>query len=319
MDPPVPQDEDTNDASRPSTLTQLLTTNRDNVARIPSLEDGAVEADFREVLKKFANSIPFLLLLTLRFLVAYITKFFSLLFINTVQYRFHSMFDEQISLKSSTDRSILWSLFTFYLGTLCLIYLLSPQAIGSDVTERLSFKEFNPESSDFISIMMLCYFADTTLRLLLGTIKIAIYFVLNPRGSAIDSTTVTPFPNFACFHWNRMPTLSSFSLQGIINYLISLTPLRSLARRRDSDSDLNSLNEGNRLDVDESDIESGPLLSHPGGRRRLVRSSSRDSATASERDRSSSTSSVPPVLTAEESIQHQIEVNIKHLLLAVKQ
>lgn len=224
MDPPVPQGED---SPRPPSLTHILA-NGNNGTSIPGLEGGTIDADSREILKKFSNAIPFFLLLLTRFLVAYISKFFSLLFINTTQYRFHVMFDEQISLKSSTDRSILWSLFTFSLGTLTLIYLTSPLVIGSDVTERLMFHEFHPESIDFISIIMLCYFADTTLRLVIGTIKIAIYFILNPRGRSTDNSAVSPFPNLACLPWNCVSFLSSFNLPGLFARLRDITFLSCL-------------------------------------------------------------------------------------------
>ena len=201
----------------PPTLTQLLT-NENNTLNI---SDGDTEtlfnaqADLQDSLKKFAKSIPFILLLTFRFLLAYVAKFFSLLIINILQFRIHDILDEQISLKSSTSRNTLWTLLTVSVSLLSLIYLLSPPLLGIDVVERLSLSPFHPKSHDFISIIMLCYFSDSTLRLLVCTIKILFYFLLNPRSAVTDHSAVTPFPNLACLHWDRVPAFSSFTRRGL--------------------------------------------------------------------------------------------------------
>jgi hypothetical protein len=62
----------------------------------------------------------------------------------------------------------------------------------------------------------------------------------------------------------------------------------------------------------QGDLESGPLLGTASSRgsRRLVRSASRESVRGTERERSSSTSSVAASISAAESIEHQSEVRI---------
>lgn len=195
----------------PPTLTQILT-NENNILNVS--DDQTTQADLQEALKKFANSMPFILLLTLRFLLAYVAKFFSLLIINILQYRIHYILDEQISLKSSTSRNTLWTLLIVSLGLLSLIYLIFPPLLDINVVERLSFASFHPKTHDFISIIMLCYFSDSTLRILVCTVKIVLYFLLNPRGTATDHSTSTPFPNLTCMHWDRLPVFASLTPRG---------------------------------------------------------------------------------------------------------
>jgi hypothetical protein len=217
MNPPAPPRNDTDNtrpSSSPHTLTQLLTNGYNVLDEDITQGQEDINVDLRETLKKFATILPFVLLLLFRFLLAYIAKFFSLLFISLLQHRIHYIFDEQISLKSSTNRNTLWTLLTSSAGMLTLIYLLSPLVLGINVVERLSLDPFHPESYDFISLIMLCYFSDSTLRLLVCSVKIVIYFLLNPRSAVTDSTATTPFPNFACMHWDCIPVFSSFTSRG---------------------------------------------------------------------------------------------------------
>ena len=200
------------------TFSQLLR-NDNNILDIS--EGDTLHADLREAIKKMSTVIPFLLLLVLRFILAYITTFFSLAVLNIYEWRIHTTFAEQISLKSSTNRNTLRTLFIVSSCFLFLIYMLSPVLLGCDITERLSLNRFHPENFDFISIVMLCYFSDTTVRVLLGTIKLAVFFILNPRSRVSDAPAANLFPSIACFHWNAAHALSSITVSGG-QYLLGL-------------------------------------------------------------------------------------------------
>jgi hypothetical protein len=104
--------------------------------------------------------------------------------------------------------------------------------------------------------------------------------------------------------------------------LLSHLPLRTLARQRDSNGDLSSLNvvtAGQGQGQGESDLESGQLLGVGGAsRRRLVHSSSSESlsslsAHAAGRERADSTSSVTSTAA---TLEHQSEVQYSEHMYA---
>jgi hypothetical protein len=217
MNPPSPRnDEEEEDnppsARAPPTLTQLLF--NENALLNENGVDPTTSEDIRDLLHKFTKAVPFVLLLLARFLLAYIAKFFSLIFINIYQYRINSMFDEQVSLKSFANRNAIWTLCIASMSLLGVIYLAAPLLVGVDVIDRLLLASFHPESHDFISILWLCYFSDTTLRLLLCTVKIFLYFLFTPRNSSTDSSGSVSLSSFACIFGDCMPSFSSLTTRG---------------------------------------------------------------------------------------------------------
>lgn len=167
-----------------------------------------IQADL-EAFHKHRTSIALFLLLLFHFILAYVATFASLLFVILLEHRLRSLFDEQISLKSSTNRNTLWTIFATSACFLTLVHLFAPIALDITVVDRLTFTPFHSQMDDFISLFMLCYFTDSTLRILVCAIKIAIYFLLNPRSSAAESHGPI-FPNFSCLRGNNSSAFSSF-------------------------------------------------------------------------------------------------------------
>lgn len=117
--------------------------------------------------------------------------------------------------------------------------------------------------------------------------------------------------------WNCYNFVTAVCCLGITDGLLSLISQRNATRLRDSNGDLASLHSHSGGSEggggDESDLESGPLLSSTGsggtggGRRRHIHSASREGLGVQGRERASSTSSVAS-LSAAESSDHQSEV-----------
>ena len=305
------------------TLAQLLSNENNILSTITDGDSETIQADTRNVIKRFLKGLPFIFLLFLRFILSYVAKFFSLLFINFFLFRIKYLFEEQVSMKSSASRRAMLTLLMYSLSLITLVYLLAPPLLGFNFVDRLAMDRFASQKYDFVYLLMLCYLTDSMLRLLVVSIKMCIFFVLSPRSAVVNNSSLSLLPNMSCL-FDRVPTLTRggkfsenchnfykifnyiFVVVGIADFILSLVR-RNNTRQRNSNNDLRSLDREN-----EADLESGLL--HGAGRRRIVRSGSQESVNTTGSSRSqpsppeNSSFSAPDMVEQENVKLHVVKI-----------
>mmetsp|Transcript_3496 Transcript_3496/g.5453 ORF Transcript_3496/g.5453 Transcript_3496/m.5453 type:complete len:442 (-) Transcript_3496:26-1351(-) len=147
-------------------------------------------ADVQSALNVLKGAAPFIILLLLRFILAYATRILFLACVFIVQYRLHNALNDEVSLKGSASKKVVWTLCIVSVLFLLSVVLFSPFTFKSSLWPRFLLFPFESEHVDFIGIVWLTCLTDISVRMAVNTLKMILWLTLLPYGEPAAPTVL---------------------------------------------------------------------------------------------------------------------------------
>jgi hypothetical protein len=150
----------------------------------PSPDNAELTAEVNSWVLLFKSSLPFIIILLLRFLLSYAARIAFLALIATIQYRLSTELNYQISLKSFAQQRRNWTLFGASFLLFLLVLLVSPSIFQEQLWTRYLLFPYEKPEMDFIGVLWFAALTDLSVKCALTTFKLGMNLFLSRHSSS---------------------------------------------------------------------------------------------------------------------------------------
>jgi hypothetical protein len=189
-----------------------------SAAGTPSPEAVELTTEVNSLVSLLKNSLPFFIILLLRFLLSYAARISYIAFIALLHYRLSTELNYQISLKSSAQQRRNWALFGAALVLFLVVILVAPGIFQEQLWARYLLLPYQKPEMEFISVLWLAVLTDLSVKCALTTFKLGLNLFL----TRYSSSTARNHPINSA---SRPASLSDYFQSGMFHVLFSFSLL----------------------------------------------------------------------------------------------